>query len=394
MHIRAATGDANGEVTSAPFPVARKVKALDFFCGAGGLTRGLLDAGIKVLAGIDNDERLRRTYEHNNKPSRFLAEDVREFDIHATRRELGITSNDIVLYAACTPCQPFSTLNQRRGEDDRKELLLAFGELVEEAPPDFIIVENVPGLHNAYGREIYAKFLAQLTRAGFEDRDAAKLDAADYGVPQVRKRFIMVASRRGPITLPPKSKGKPKTVRQAIGKFPAPQVGIEGARSAHAESAQATRVTYPNLPNHVTRELPEKHLKIVRAVPKDGGSRKDITDESILLECHKKNPTLHKDVFGRMKWDSPAPTMTCRCTDTYCGRFVHPDEDRGLSLREAAAIQSFPPKYKFFGTFLHAARQIGNAVPVRLANQLGKQVVHAAGVVSTEVAGDKTAAEV
>src|SRR6185437_11986350 len=101
MHIRPTVSNANGEVTSSPFSVTRKVKALDFFCGAGGLTRGLLDTGIEVLAGIDNDERLRRTYEHNNKPSRFLAEDVRKFDIRATRQELGITSDDIVLYAAC-----------------------------------------------------------------------------------------------------------------------------------------------------------------------------------------------------------------------------------------------------------------------------------------------------
>jgi DNA (cytosine-5)-methyltransferase 1 len=378
MHIRSGVSNADGEAACNSSSGIKKVKALDFFCGAGGLTRGLLDAGIEVLAGIDNDERLRRTYEHNNPPSRFLTEDVRKFNIHANRRELGIADDDIVVYAACTPCQPFSTLNQRRGKDERKELLIAFGELVETAPPDFIIVENVPGLHNAYGREVYTRFLDQLTRAGISDRDAAKLDAADYGVPQVRKRFIMVASRRGAIKLPSKNESGRQTVRDAIEKFPPPQVGIEGARSAHAESARATRITYPDFPNHVTRELPEKHLKIVAAVPKDGGSRKDIKDESVLLDCHKKNPTLHKDVFGRMKWDAPAPTMTCRCTDTYCGRFVHPEENRGLSLREAAAIQSFPPEYEFFGTFLHAARQIGNAVPVRLANQLGLQVLEAA----------------
>jgi DNA (cytosine-5)-methyltransferase 1 len=378
MYAGFATGEADEQVTIESHRAARKVKALDFFCGAGGLTRGLLDAGIEVLAGIDNDERLRRTYEHNNAPSRFLAEDVRKFDIQKTRRELEISDDDLVLYAACTPCQPFSTLNQRRGKDDRKELLIAFGELVEAAPPDFIIVENVPGLHNAYGREIYTEFLAQLTRTGIIDRDAAKLDAAEYEVPQVRKRFIMVASRRGSIKLPVKSESRQRTVRDAIGNLPPPQIGIEGAQSSRAESAMATLLPYPDLPNHVTRKLLDKHLKIVQKVPRDGGSRQDITDYSVLLECHKKNPTLHKDVFGRMRWDAPAPTMTCRCTDTYCGRFVHPEEDRGLSLREAAAIQSFPPWYEFFGTFLHASAQIGNAVPVLLAKQLGRQVVEAA----------------
>jgi DNA (cytosine-5)-methyltransferase 1 len=360
-----------GQVRQSP----PRIKALDFFCGAGGLTRGLLDAGIHVMAGIDNDDRLSRTYEHNNAPSKFLAKDVRELDIQEVRRQFGIEDTDLVLYAACTPCQPFSTLNQRRGKDDRKELLLVFGDLVESAPPDFVIVENVPGLHHAYGREIYTEFINKLTRAGLQFRKSELLDAADYGVPQVRKRFLMIASRLGPINLPDKSESGRSTVRDAIGDLPPPQIGIEGVGSRSAQSARPTSLTYPGLPNHVARKLPDRHLQIVRAVPKDGGSRKDITDESVLLKCHRKNPNLHKDVFGRMRWDAPAPTLTCRCTDTYCGRFVHPEEDRGLSLREAAAIQTFPAHYEFFGTFLHAAAQIGNAVPVRLAQQLGQEVV-------------------
>jgi len=352
-----------------------RIKALDFFCGAGGLTRGLLDAGIQVLAGIDNDERLLRTYEYNNRPSRLLVQDVRDLDIYQVRNSLGITSSDQVLYAACTPCQPFSTLNQRRGKDSRKQLLTAFGQLVEAAPPDFIIVENVPGLHNAYGREIYAEFIEQLTRAGLVYHDEKLLDAADYQVPQTRKRLIMVASRLGPIKLPSKSTSRKRTVRDAIGRMPPPQIGIQGARSRSAQSARATSLSYSHLPNHVARKLSERHLSIVRAIPKDGGSRKDIVDESVLLDCHRKNPDLHKDVFGRMRWDTPAPTLTCRCTDTYCGRFVHPEEDRGLSLREAAALQTFPAKYEFFGTFLHAATQIGNAVPVKLARTLAQAVI-------------------
>ena len=174
-----------------------KIKAIDFFCGAGGLTRGLLDAGIDVLAGVDNDLRLKDTYEHNNSPSRFMNEDIKAIDINALRTNLGIKDSDLALYAACTPCQPFSTLNSmsKRKDDERKSLLLDFAEIVRECPPDYIIVENVPGLSGAYEGGIYSKFLEALNDCGFIHKDAGLLDAKDYGVPQTRKRFILLASQ-------------------------------------------------------------------------------------------------------------------------------------------------------------------------------------------------------
>lgn len=356
-----------------------RLKAIDFFCGAGGLTRGLRDAGIDVLAGVDNDERLRMTYERNNEPSRFVCEDINNVDINALRTSLGIRSEDAVVYAACTPCQPFSTLNQRRGVDDRKSLLLAFSRLVVHTPPDFVVVENVPGLKNKYGRQIFDQFLEDLGTAGFEHHEADLLDAQDYGVPQIRKRFIMVASRRGPIHLPKPPPGPKATVRKAIGRMPKPTIGVVGGKSRSAPSATVAGPpgTEPRLPNHIARELAPEHVRILKAVPTNGGSRSDVSDTSVLLDCHQRNPKLHKDVFGRMNWDGPAPTLTCRCTDVYCGRFGHPEENRGLTLREAAALQSFPDKYVFYGTFFHASTQVGNAVPVRLARHLGKAVTAA-----------------
>ncbi len=338
------------------------IKAIDFFCGAGGLTRGLLDAGIEVLAGVDVDRRLQKTYEHNNAPSRFVCRDIKTIDIEELRAELGIMPTDTVVYAACTPCQPFSTLNQMKGEDERKHLLLAFAALVKQAPPDFILVENVPGLNTAYGREIYEQFAETLDACGFAEPAADSLDAADYGVPQVRKRFILLASRHGEIALPARSVDEPATVEQYLKKYP---VLADGEKST-------------DYVNHAARKLPEHHKAIARAVPKDGGSRQDVRDTSILLKCHQENPRVHKDVFGRMTWGKPAPTLTCRCTDIYCGRFTHPDQDRGLSLREAAALQTFGDGYEFFGTFYHIAAQIGNAVPVKLARQLGESITRAA----------------
>lgn len=335
------------------------IKAIDFFCGAGGLTRGLLDAGVKVLAGVDTDEALQDTYEKNNHPSRFICEDVSAIDVEVLRRKLNIDARDRTLYAACTPCQPFSTLNQRHGDDDRKSLLLAFGRLVEAAPPDYIVVENVPGLNTAYGRDIYQQFEQILERTGFRNRTAEMLDAKDFGVPQVRRRFILLASRRGPVPRPRRSRIIP-TVRDQIAEYPPIAAGDE----------------YPQLHNHVARPLQPHHVRIVEAVPKDGGSRQEIQDTSILLKCHRDRPKVHKDVFGRMAWDAPAPTLTCRCTDVYCGRFVHPEQHRGISLREAAALQTFADSYLFYGTStLHIARQIGNAVPVEFARRLGNAIL-------------------
>lgn len=335
------------------------LKAIDFFCGAGGLTRGLLDASIEVAAGVDNDERLRKTYEANNASSRFIAKDVTEVDIRELRTRLNIKQKDAVLYAACTPCQPFSTLNTMKGKDPRKSLLLDFAKLVNACPPDFILVENVPGIGSAPGREVYEEFTDTLSRNGFQ-WNSDKLDAKDYGVPQTRKRFILVASRHGQPTLPQTDgRGVFTTVRDAISKYPA----IEGG-------GQSTQYK-----NHAARKLAPHHRRIVAAVPPDGGSRRDITDTSILLKCHQRHPNAHENVFGRMAWDRPGPTLTCRCTDVYCGRFIHPEQNRGISLREAAALQTFGDDYEFFGKSIQEnARQIGNAVPVRLAKALGNAI--------------------
>lgn len=331
-------------------------KAIDFFCGAGGLTRGLLDADISVVAGVDNDERLRRTYESNNAPSRFISRDILEVDIDRLRDEVGIRPSDTTVYAACTPCQPFSSLNPSKSGDERKSLLLEFSRIVAQRPPDFIIVENVPGLHNAIGLDIYTRFVAVLKRHGFVI-DSGLLDAKDYGVPQTRKRFILVAARSGKPSLPtPTTPDAPATVRDTISRYPPIAAGQ----------------TSSSVPNHAARPLPRHHRRIVEAVPPDGGSRRDVKDTSILLACHRRNPKAHKDVFGRMAWREPSPTLTCRCTDVYCGRFVHPDQHRGISHREAAALQTFEDDYEFFGeSFLEKSRQIGNAVPVLLARTLG-----------------------
>ncbi|MBZ5516708.1 MAG: DNA cytosine methyltransferase [Acidobacteriia bacterium] len=283
------------------------IKAIDFCCGAGGLTRGLLDAGIDVLAGVDIDCRLRDTYERNNSPARFVCQDIRRVRIN------------------------------------------------------FILVENVPGLNTAYGKRVFDRFVTALDGCGFRNRYSGFLDAKDFGVPQVRKRFILLASRNGEI-VPPRRSRRVATVREYIAKYP-PLVDGEACGA---------------IENHIARQLPPHLKRIVCAVPRDGGSRRDVADKELLLKCHRERPDTHKDVFGRMAWDRPGPTLTGRCTDVYCGRFTHPDQDRGLSLREAAALQTFRDDYVFYGTFFHIAHQIGNAVPVKLGARLGLAIKRAA----------------
>jgi len=337
------------------------IKAIDFFCGAGGLTRGLLDASIKVLAGIDNDKRLQDTYEKNNCPSKFYPIKIEDVDIFGLREELGITEQDKVLYAACTPCQPFSHLNKQKDKGKKRELLLAFGEIVEKCPPDFILIENVPGLKNAYGKEIYEIFLGIIESVGFipDYRYSEFLDANNFDVPQVRKRFILLASKHGELVEPQESDEK-LTVGSVLKKYPAIRNGGKSKK----------------FKNHEARKLPSNHIRIIEAVRKDGGNRADIEDQSILLPCHRNKPKTYKDVFSRMAWDRPSPTMTARCTEVANGRFAHPTQNRAISYREAAALQSFGDDYVFYGSNFHIGQQIGNAVPPKFAQKLGEAIVN------------------
>ena len=243
-----------------------------------------------------------------------------------------------------------------------KYCFLTFAEIVKECPPDFILVENVPGLNNGSGKEIYNEFLKILKKCEFSDVVADLLDAKHFGVPQTRKRFILLASKKGAISLPIPITDPSQfvTVKDRIEEYP------EIADGGESE----------DYPNHKARELKSHHKLIVEAVPEDGGSRKDIVDTSILLQCHQDRPDAHRDVFGRMAWDKPAPTLTSRCSDVYSGRFTHPKQNRGISLREAAALQTFSDDYEFFGSSITGiARQIGNAVPVKLAEYLGKSIL-------------------
>ena len=338
----------------------REIIGIDIFCGAGGLTYGLKEAGINVIKGVDVDETSRETYLKNNRGASFIAKDVRKL----TKDELiGDTdrSKNLLLLAGCAPCQPFSAQNKAKTpKDTRRSLIMDFFRLVKEILPEYVLVENVPGFMKKNNR-YHTKFVKNLSLLGYDYVEKV-INAADYGVPQKRLRYVLLASRLGKIDFPPETHGPGrqayKTVADAIAKYPKIRAG----------SFSRT------VPNHISKSLSETNMVRIKAIPKNGGSRRDLP-KKLVLECHK-NYKGHSDVYGRMSFDKPAPTLTCRCTSFTNGRFGHPVQNRPISLREAAAIQTFPDDYIFYSpNMTKAAVHIGNAVPVLLAEKLGETIV-------------------
>ena len=338
------------------------MKAFDFFCGAGGLTRGLLDAGIDVIAGFDRDESCQATYEYNNPGVKFIQADIKEIGINDLRKKCRLRKFDNVLFAGCAPCQPFSSQRKKNDRHGDSTLLGEFGRLVETAHPGYVLVENVPGMAKVSGFSTFKRFLKKLDSNGYRYIYNV-LDAKRYGVPQNRRRLVLFASRKRTPSFPEPKFGNQyrpfRTVRQAISHFPAIRAG---------ESHQ-------DIPNHVASSITKLNLERLRHTPHDGGDRSAWPDY-LKLECHKGDYKGHTDVYGRMSWDNPSPALTGRCHSISNGRYGHPEQDRAISLREAAAIQTFPDGYVFFGANKHVALHIGNAVPVKFAENLGKHILY------------------
>lgn len=335
--------------------------AVDFFSGAGGLTRGLVDAGIPVVLGVDADEGCRETYERNNLGSRFLHADVRRLRVEEIENAIARVHRDELLLAACAPCQPFAQLNKLGRRDDSATLLGRFARFVQELLPGQIFVENVPGLARVGGSSTLNRFRLMLRRLGYEFWEGV-IDARIYGVPQTRRRYIIIAIRNVEPTPPPATHGpglRPyETVENAIRTYPALEAG-----EAH-----------PTVPNHRAARLSALNLERLRHTPRDGGDR-TMWPLHLWLACHSNGYQGHTDVYGRMHWRRPAPTLTCRCHSLTNGRYGHPEQDRAISFREAARLQSFDDDYVFYAEVnSRLAAQIGNAVPVSLANAVGTHI--------------------
>ena len=334
------------------------VVGIDFFCGAGGLTHGLLKAGINVLKGIDIDSTVKDTYLKNNHGATFLNKDIRQLSSHEVIEGINIGQKKLLL-AGCAPCQPFSSQNrsEKRGTDQRRSLIMEFARFIKELEPEYILVENVPGFSKDKN---YKSFMEILKKLEYKF-DEGVLNAADYGVPQKRLRYVILASKTHHIRLPDAEYGqnriKYRTVGDIIRKFPKLEAGETSSR----------------VQNHIARKLSSINLKRIKSIPKNGGSRDSLPD-SLKLDCHTKHNG-HSDVYGRMSWDKPAPTLTCRCTCLTNGRFGHPEQDRAISPREAAALQTFPDNYIFYGNVTDTTKHIGNSVPVLFAERLGSRII-------------------
>lgn len=336
-----------------------KYTAIDLFCGAGGLTLGLKKAGFRVIAGVELNKAAAETYSMNHKEHVLYEQDIREINPIKMLKSLGLQKGELDLLAGCPPCQGFSTHRTRNKfasvEDPRNDLVFEFVRFVRELLPKTIMMENVPGLYKDARMQHVIK---ELERLGYKfgENSVTVQDAADYGVPQRRKRMIMMASRFGEIGLAPKVTHK-KTVKDYI--YEMKDVGHSGDWLHDWETKRSERVQ-----------------KIISLVPKDGGSRSEIPWK-YWLECHKKSPNSYKDVYGRMRWDDVAPTITGGCHNPSKGRFIHPDKDRAITLREAALLQTFPIEYKFSKNIGKdkIALMIGNALPPKFIRKQAVMLV-------------------
>ncbi len=336
--------------------------AIDFFSGAGGLTKGLTQAGINVLLGIDNDPNCKDTYEYNNPLSRFLLRDISSMNIGDLEQYIRDLDSSKILFAACAPCQPFTKLNNIKKRGKLSLLLGAFKRFILAYQPGYILIENVPGIAKVPGNSTFRRLLNQIDQIGYK-YSIAVLDAKNFGVPQTRRRLILIAAKQTTPNIPFPTHGPGllpyRTVKNAIERFPPILAGE----------------THPSVSNHRSSELSVVNLTRINLTPKDGGDRRSWPKE-LWLDCHNNGHSGHTDVYGRMWWDRPSPSITCRCDSLSNGRFGHPEQNRAISLREAASLQGFPDDYIFLGdTKLSVASQIGNALPVPLAEILGKHIL-------------------
>jgi DNA (cytosine-5)-methyltransferase 1 len=353
------------------------IEGIDLFCGVGGLSHGLSAQGVRVVAGIDVDPACQYSYEANHKDATFILRDITK--VKGEELERLWSPNAVRLLAGCAPCQPFSSYANTATVDKAKwRLLREFARLIDECKPDLITMENVPRLKHAAP---FKDFLRALKRGGYQF-DYGVVNAADYGAPQQRKRLVLVASRLGVVSVPePTHKGALNwvTVKQAIG---------------HLKRLKAGQASKDD-PLHIASKLSELNLTRIRA-SKPGGTWRDWPSH-LVAACHQRESGKHSaGVYGRMDWNKPAPTMTTLCNGYGNGRFGHPEQNRAISLREAAIFQSFPEDYRFAPegqdvTIKTIARLIGNAVPPKLGEAVARSLYAALPAVASE---SKSAASV
>lgn len=343
-----------------------QVKAVDFFCGGGGMSYGMKMAGVKVIAGIDNEEKCRKTYEANVKGAKFICEDVFKLKEEDLERQLSISRNDdSLLLIGCSPCQYWSIINTDKKKSKKsKNLLIEFQRFVEYFNPGYVVVENVPGVLKKKKESGLTEFINSLIKKGYKVHFKVH-NVKDYYVPQSRKRFTLIANRISKVELEPIKARNKRLVKDVLGVkngFPKIEAGTKDETDF----------------KHTAAGLSEKNLARLAMVDKDGGNRMGFASNSELqLKCFVNKDNSFVDTFGRLWWEKPSPTITTKFFSISNGRFVHPDENRALSLREGAVLQSFPKKFKFHTiSIADTARIIGNAVPPEYAKRIGSSIIN------------------
>jgi len=337
-------------------PKETRISAVDVFCGAAGLSFGLRAAGIHIAAGIDIDPDCRYPFERNIG-SYFMLRDVSSLEIDEVSEIFHPDS--IRVLAGCAPCQPFSSYTtKRRSIDDRWRLILEFMRLIEGVRPEIVTFENVPRLIHL---SLWSRFVDDLAAAGYHVNWSV-VDAARYGVPQSRRRVVLLASRFGQIDLPSSLPGPGPTVRSAIAFLPPLRAGDQSNGDAM----------------HCARALTDLNLCRIQASRPAGTWRE--WPQDMKVACHINGESRYPSVYGRMSWDKASPTITTQFYGFGNGRFGHPEQDRALSLREGASLQSFPIDFDFIEkgrriSFNRLGKLIGNAVPPILAREIGNAIV-------------------
>ncbi len=341
-----------------------RTSVIDLFCGVGGLSFGLKKAGLNVVAGVDLDESCRYAYEQNVQ-AKFISNDVSKLPGKEMAEKYWGADNQIKILAGCAPCQPFSPhTNKAKNKQQTKRwhLIREFIRLIKEMNPDIVTMENVPNLAN---QEIFNDFVTFLISSGYSVQ-YSNVYCPDYGIPQKRRRLVLLASKLGEIHLIPRTHSKENyiTLREAIEYLPPVEPG---------EICE-------NDPLHRSINLSEKNLQRIK-MSKPNGTWLDWS-EDLQLACHKKETgKTYKAVYGRMCWDEPSSTITTQFYNYGTGRFGHPTQNRALTIREGAILQTFPGDYKFYKDndeifITKLGVYIGNAVPVELGAAIGKSILN------------------
>lgn len=350
-----------------------RIAVYDFFCGCGGTSRGFQKAGMDIAFAMDIDQDAKGTFTKNFPNTIFCDKSITELTVSDLEQTLANHGDSFKLFCGCAPCQPFTKQHTDSPKDDeRRNLLTHFGTIIEACDPDFVFVENVPGLQKVTKDEDgpFPAFKELLVRMGYQIAFGV-VAAQDFGAPQIRHRFVLLASKHGEISIPAPTHGKDchnpyKTVRDAIADLPA-----LGAGELYAD---------PNIFNHRAAALSELNMQRIKASAHDGGGRNNWSKD-LWPECYTRTNedgtthSGHTDCYGRLWWDKPATGLTTRCISYSNGRFGHPEQDRALSVREAARLQGFDDHFEFTGSLNSMAKQIGNAVPVDLAFAMGKHFI-------------------